>query len=156
MKRIVSLILILIICLSISGCYRYDETYTEIWSCIDEFDVEGFDSEEFISNCQSDSSIEVDSLDWGDFREEFIQYVYQIIYGELKGVLICVCYDVNSAKEYFEIEKKNVSRIYEPYWSLVRINNIVFSSSSNKPKQRNNARNYERLRNRRFLYSQSS
>lgn len=128
MKRIVSLILILIICLSISGCYSYDETYTEIWSCIDEFDIDDFDSEEFLEGllCKTDITFESSSV--GDTCKELVEKEYWAIKGESSTVFISVCYDTKSSKEYFEIEKKFISRINTPYWSLVRINNIVFWS----------------------------
>ena len=123
MKRIISLLLILIVCISISGCYSYDETYTEIWSCIDEFDIDDFDSQQFISDLQANPDI---SLELSNPYSEPNEYVYSAVYGDKKVLFVYLYNDIDSAKECFEIEKKLFSRTYTPYWSLVRINNIVF------------------------------
>ena len=123
MKRILSLILILIVCLSISGCYSYDETYTEIWSCVEEFDIDDFDSQQFISDLQANPDI---SLELTNPYSESNEYVYAAVYGDKNVLFVHLCNNVDSAKEVFEGQKKLCLRTYTPYWSLVRINNVVF------------------------------
>ena len=126
MKKTICLILTLFLCLSLCACHRFDNSYTEIWSCIDEFDDVDFDFEKYILDLQSDSTVSVELLDLGDYHNELLASAYRIIYGAKDGIIIYVCHDVDSAKKFYNIEKKEVSRVYTPYWSLVRINNIVF------------------------------
>ena len=124
MKKIISIILLLLVCISISGCNRYDDSYTEIWSCVNEFDIEGFDSNEFITKLQSQTEINLESSN--NHYTEWVENQYVAVKGLGAVASISVCYDLNSAKTFFEEQKSFVSRIYTPYWSLVRINNVVF------------------------------
>ena len=125
------MVLIFMVCLSVSGCYRYDESHTEIWSCVNEFDIEGFDSNEFITKLQSQSEINLEPFE-SHHDTELVESQYFAVKSLGNAVItIYVCYDTNSAKTLFEIHKRGLSRIYTPYWSLVRINNVVFSPLHN-------------------------
>ena len=124
MKKIISIILIFIVCLSISGCNQYDDSYTEIWSCVNEFDIDKFDFEEVIVELQSKTDIKFELSN--NYHEELVEKQYVAVNGDLSTVSVSVCYDKNSAREFFEEQKNVVSGIYTPYWSLVRINNVVF------------------------------
>ena len=124
MKKIISIIVLFVICIHLSGCNRYDDSYTEIWSCVNEFDVEGFDSKEFISELQKQTDISLKSSN--NYYTELVEMQYVAVKGTGNATTVCVCYDVNSAKTFFEEQKSLVSRIYTTYCSLVRINNVVF------------------------------
>ena len=126
MKKTISIVLILVICLSLSSCYLFDDTYKEIWSCIDEFDVDEFDATSLISHFQSDPDVLVESSDLMGYRTELIESSYIMIYSNESAVLVYICYDTNSAKELYDSHLTSVSRVFTPYESLVRINNAVF------------------------------
>ena len=127
MKKIVSIIiLILIVCLTTNGCNIYDESYSEIWACVNQFDIEGLDYNISINDIPTIEEASLDTLHITEDDKDIINAAYTAYYGDLKAVFIYVCTDVNSAKLYYERQKAMVSRIYTPYMSLVRINNVIF------------------------------
>ena len=126
MKKIISILLILIVCLTINGCNIYDESYSEIWSCVNEFDIEEFDLDISITDIPYIQEASLDTIRIPEDDKYTIKESYMAYYGNLKAVYIYVCADVDSAKKIYEEQRSSLSRIYTPYWSLVRINNIVF------------------------------
>ena len=120
--KAISVVLIIFMLLSLTGCYLFDSSYTEIWSCIDEFDLPDFDSDEFLSALQADQSISVEESQW--FKEN--ERSFTVVYGEGKVIVLFICEDVDDAKELFRDKMDIFSMIFSPYASLVRVNNIVF------------------------------
>lgn len=100
MKKIISIILLLLVCISISGCNHYDDSYIEIWSCVNEFDVEGFDSKEFILELQKRTDISLKSSN--NYYTELVEMQYVAVKGTGNAITVCVCYDVNSAKIFLK------------------------------------------------------
>lgn len=131
MKKLICLLLIFINCISLCACVSKDDSYVEIWSCIDEFDDVDFDFEKYILDLQNNPDITVEERKILDFEEDIIEYSYVVGFGEKKGIFIDVCYDVDSAKEYYSTKKAEISRIYSPYFSLVRIDNVVLNTMPN-------------------------
>lgn len=121
-EKIFSLMLIIFCVLSLSSCYLLDDSYTEIWSCIDEFDIPTFDSDEFLADLQADSNVSVEEQN--SHYENIRRFI--AVYGDRKVVTFHICEDADSAREFYKDKLQIVSRIYTPYWSLVRVNNVVF------------------------------
>ena len=131
MKKLICLLLIFANCILLCSCFQTDDSYTEIWSCIDEFDNTGFDAEKYIADLQNDPNVTVEEKKILDHKEGIVEHYYVATFGEKSGIIINVCDDVECAKEYYTKQKTMISRIYSPYFSLVRIDNVVFNSLPN-------------------------
>ena len=82
MKKLICLLLVFANCVLLCSCFQTDDSYTEIWSCIDEFDNTGFDAEKYIADLQNDPNVTVEESIILDSEKDIVEYSYVATFGK--------------------------------------------------------------------------